>query len=74
VRGVHFVGFEGAVGGSVKEAAGDGLAVGGEFLAGGVAEDVEALEADEQRLAGFLQDVFDVRVGQGGGGGDSLAA
>ena len=55
------------------EAVGDRLAVGSEFLAGGVADDVEALEADEQRLAGFLQDVFDVRVGRSGGGGDCVA-
>ena len=74
VGGVHFLGFEGAVGGAVEEAAGEGLAVGGECLAGGVAEDVEALEADEQRFAEFLQDVSDVRVGRSGGGGDSLSA
>ena len=66
VRGVHFFGFEGAVGGAVLETVGDGLAVGGQFLARGVGEDVEALEADEQRLSEFLEDVFDVRVGQGG--------
>jgi hypothetical protein len=49
-RSVHFLGLEGAVGGAVVETVGDGLAVGGEFLAGGIGEDVEALEGNEQRL------------------------
>ena len=57
-----------------EETAGEGLAVGGELLAGGIAEDVEALEGNEQWLAEFLQDVFDVGVGQVGGGGDGVAA
>ena len=43
------------------------LAVGGELLAGEVAEDVEALEGDEQGLGEFEEDVFDLRVVQGGG-------
>ena len=41
--GVDLFGFEGAGGLAVVEAVGDGLAVGGDFLAGGVGEDVEAL-------------------------------
>ena len=67
MRGVHFLGFERAVGGAVVEAIGDGLAVGGEFLAGGVGEDIEALEGDEQGLGEFGEHGFDFRVGQGGG-------
>ena len=59
--GVHFLGFEGAVGGAVMEA------VGGEFLAGGVVENVEALEGDQQGFGDFEEDVFDFRIGQGGG-------
>jgi hypothetical protein len=64
---IHFLGFEGTVGSSVLETVGDGLAVGGEFLAGGVVEDVEALEGDEQGLGECEEDVFDFCVVQGGG-------
>jgi hypothetical protein len=53
VCGVHFFGLEGAVGGAVGEAVGDRLAVGGEFLAGGVVEDVEG---NEQGLGEFEED------------------
>jgi hypothetical protein len=67
VRGIHLFGFQRAVRSAVLEAVGDGLAVGGEFLAGGVVEDVEALEGDEQGLGEFEEDVFDFCVGQGGG-------
>jgi hypothetical protein len=47
VSRVHFLCFEGAVGGAVLEAVGDGLAVGREFLGSEVVEDVEALEGDD---------------------------
>ena len=43
VGGVDLFGFERAGGFAVVEAVGDGLAVGGDLLAGGVGEDVEAL-------------------------------
>ena len=59
--GVDFFGFERAVGCAVLEAVGDGLAVGGDLLAGGVGEDVEALGGDEQRLGEFGDDGFDLR-------------
>ena len=41
--GVHFFGFEGAVGGAVLETVGDGLAVSGQLFAGGIGKNVEAL-------------------------------
>jgi hypothetical protein len=40
MRGIDFGGFQGFVGGAVGEGPGEGLAVGGEFGAGGVGEDV----------------------------------
>ncbi len=64
---IHFLCFQRAVGSAVLETVGDGLAVGGEFLARRVVEDVEALEGDEQGLGEFEEDVFDLGVGQGGG-------
>jgi hypothetical protein len=60
---IHFLGLEGAV----LEAVGDGLAVGGDFPAGGVLEGVEVLEGNEQGRGEFEEDVFDLGVGQGGG-------
>lgn len=60
--GVDLVSFERAGGFAVLETVGDGLAVGGDFLAGGVGEDVEALSGNEQGLGEFGDDGFDLRV------------
>jgi len=64
VGGIDFGGFEGAVGGAVGEGVGEGFAVGGELLAGGVAELVEQVDAGEQGGFGFLQGGEDLGVAE----------
>lgn len=62
--GIDFGGFEGAVGGSVGEGVGEGFPIGGELLAGGVAELVEQIDAGEQGGFGFLQGGEDLGVAE----------
>ncbi len=63
VCGIDFFGFECAFRGTVVEAVGEGFAVGGDFLAGGIGEEVEAFVGDEERFVGFFEGGFDVGVG-----------
>jgi len=50
VGGIDFGGFEGLFGAAVGEGPGDGFAVAGDLLAGGVGEDVEDFAGNEEGL------------------------